>query len=235
MNEDKQGRPFVGAAAVPGKLLGAAGSPASRSISATSQVPAAREPGSAPERIDACAEYLDLRSTWWTPLVIVTWAVLDVEVVPQRRFAHSRERKEVDDASSCRCTPGGRPPPGQSSPGTARRLRATPAILERARARRLAAETEQQVPGRQQSTEQPASGPSCGTLRPRPSRPRRHSRSTNGARASLPSTKTRCRNARHRKNQAPTGGSTNTDSTPEQDDPDPAGKQNKSDSSNRTQ
>ncbi len=80
MNEDKQGRPFVGAAGqFLGELLGAAG--LTREQVYICNVLKCRPPGNRdplPNEIDACAEYLDLQIDLVDPLVIVTPGALPV-------------------------------------------------------------------------------------------------------------------------------------------------------------
>jgi DNA polymerase len=74
VNEDKQGRPFVGAAGqFLGELLGAAG--LTRDDVYICNVLKCRPPGNRdplPGEIDACSEYLDLQIDMVDPLVIVT-------------------------------------------------------------------------------------------------------------------------------------------------------------------
>ena len=74
VNEDKQGRPFVGAAGqFLGELLGAAG--LQREDVYICNVLKCRPPGNRdpmPNEIDTCAEYLDLQIDMVDPLVIVT-------------------------------------------------------------------------------------------------------------------------------------------------------------------
>lgn len=74
MNEDKLGRPFVGAAGqFLGELLGAAGLTREQVYICNvlkCRPPANRDP--LPDEIDACAEYLDLQLDMVDPLVVVT-------------------------------------------------------------------------------------------------------------------------------------------------------------------
>ena len=236
MNEDKQGRPFVGAAGqFLGELLGAAG--LTREQVYICNVLKCRPPGNRdplPNEIDACAEYLDLQIDLVDPLVIVTLGRFSMSKwFPQQAISRIHGSvKEVDD----RFVVPMYHPAAALHQGSLRQVllddfARLPAILERARARRLAAETEQQVPtAAEQSTEQPASEP----IVPEPASaspveaaaPLTAPFSTNGAHAaSLPSTQDPVpeRPASQEPERRPAAPPTQ-DSTPERDDPDPAGK-----------
>lgn len=232
MNEDKQGRPFVGAAGqFLGELLGAAG--LTREQVYICNVLKCRPPGNRdplPNEIDACAEYLDLQIDLVDPLVIVTLGRFSMSKwFPQQAISRIHGSvKEVDD----RFVVPMYHPAAALHQGSLRQVllddfARLPAILERARARRQAAETEQQVPT---AAEQPASEP----IVPEPASaspveaaaPATAPFSTNGAHAaSLPSTQDPVpeRPASQEPERQPEAPPTQ-DSAAGRDDPDPAGK-----------
>lgn len=232
MNEDKQGRPFVGAAGqFLGELLGAAG--LTREQVYICNVLKCRPPGNRdplPNEIDACAEYLDLQIDLVDPLVIVTLGRFSMSKwFPQQAISRIHGSvKEVDD----RFVVPMYHPAAALHQGSLRQVllddfARLPAILERARARRQGAETGRQVsaPGEHLSGEpsapEPAAAPPAEATAPLIA-----PFSMNGAQAAGlhptkdPVPERPASQEPERQPAAPPG----QDSTAERDDPAPAGK-----------